>query len=364
MSEANVENREVLKNEDTPRSWRGEISFILVSANSPCYAKNSVCSLTFHLTNFIYKETSMASEKDRAAAQSPRGTRLGILFFVVAPFIALVLAIWIAWGRGVYVLDIGQLIFWHFVTGAGVTVGFHRLFTHASFKTRRPVKALLGILGSMTVQGSLFKWCAVHMQHHSYSDQEGDPHSPHAYGEGFWAVCRGFWHAHVGWLFSLEMPSSEVERLTKRLRADSLLVWIDRLFLLWILLGLLLPALIGGLVTGSLEGAFRGFLWGGLIRVGTVHHVTWSINSVCHIWGRRDFETGDESRNNVIFGLLGWGEGWHNGHHAFLRSAKHGLLRWQLDPTWWMIKTLSWLKLAWDIKLPTAKQIESRIIST
>ncbi len=299
-----------------------------------------------------------AETEATASLPSSRSARLGVLFFVVAPPIGLILAIWLAWGNGVYALDIGQLIFWHTITGLGVTVGFHRLFTHASFKTSAPVKAVLGILGSMTIQGNLFKWCAVHMKHHSHSDKEGDPHSPHAYGKGFWAVWRGFWHAHFGWLFSHEMTHSEMDKQTKRFRKEPLLVWIDRFFLLWVVLGLAFPSLIGWLFTGTWEGALRGFLWGGIIRVGTVHHATWSINSVCHIWGRKDFRSDDQSRNNWIFGILGWGEGWHNGHHAFLWSAKHGLLRWQIDPSWWIIKTMSWLGLARDIKVPTPSQIE------
>lgn len=300
------------------------------------------------------------AETGVTALPSSRSTRLGVLFFVIAPLVGLILAIWLSWGRGVYTLDIIQLVFWHSITGLGVTVGFHRLFTHASFKTYSPVKATLGILGSMTAQGNLFQWCAVHMKHHSRSDQEGDPHSPHAYGEGFWAIWRGFWHAHVGWLFSHDMPSSEMERMTKKLRKERLLVWIDKLFLLWVALGLLLPTLVGWLFVGTWEGAFRGFLWGGIIRIGTVHHVTWSINSVCHLWGRKDFQSEDQSRNNWIFGLLGWGEGWHNGHHAFLWSAKHGLLRGQMDPSWWIIKGLEWLGLASSIKVPEANAIQAK----
>lgn len=306
----------------------------------------------------------MSAIQDCEATKSPRGIRWGVLFFVLAPFAALIFAIWMAWGRGVYALDVGQLVFWHVLTGLGVTVGFHRLFTHASFKTVWPVKAGLGILGSMTVQGNLFKWCAVHMKHHSHSDKEDDPHSPHAYGKGFWAVWKGFWHSHVGWLFSHEMPVSEEKRLIERLRKDPLLVWIDRLFLLWVILGLLIPALIGGLIIGTWEGAFRGFLWGGLIRIGTVHHITWSVNSVCHIWGRQDFRTRDESRNNWLFGLLGMGEGFHNNHHAFPSSPRHGLFWWQVDLSYWIIKILICLRLAKNPKPPTAKQLEGRRLSS
>lgn len=296
------------------------------------------------------------------ATQSPRSSaKLGVLFFVVAPPVALAIAIWMAWGQGVYALDIGQLIFWHFATGMGVTVGFHRLFTHTSFKTYGPIKFFLAVLGSMAVQGSLFKWCAVHWEHHAHSDQPDDPHSPHAYGDGFWASWKGFWYAHVIWLFKYELPAGKKIKPVEKMKNDPWLVWADKLFLLWIILGLLIPAAIGGLIVGTWEGAFRGFLWGGLIRVGAVHHVTWSINSVCHIWGRQDFETTDQSRNNWFFGVFGWGEGWHNGHHAFMDSAKHGLLKWQIDPSWWAIKTMSLIGLVWDCKLPSQKAIETKL---
>jgi len=238
----------------------------------------------------------------------------------------------------------------YLATSLGVSVGFHRLFTHRSFETVRPVKLVLGILGSMAVQGPLLKWVATHRRHHQHSDAEGDPHSPHLHGRGIPAVMRGLWHAHIGWMFKAD--ACDLNRYLTDLAQDSAIRRVSALFPLWVTAGLLIPTVLGGLLTGTWTGALLGFLWAGLVRIFLVHHVTWSINSVCHLWGGRPFRSHDESRNNFIFGLLGMGEGWHNNHHAFPTSARHGLEWWQVDVTWLVIRLLKALRLAWKIRLP------------
>jgi stearoyl-CoA desaturase (delta-9 desaturase) len=239
------------------------------------------------------------------------------------------------------------------LTVLGITVGFHRLFTHRAFETNIVVAFVFGVLGSMAAQGRLFNWVALHRRHHQHSDDLNDPHSPHHMGEQTWGVLRGMWHAHLGWIFRpkpLDLP-----RYVKDLNERPTFRVLNHLFFVWVGVGLLIPAAIGGLITQSWSGAFWGFVWGGLVRVLLVHHVTWSINSVCHIWGRRPYKSGDESRNNFLFGVLALGEGWHNSHHAFPTSARHGLRWWQPDVSYWVIRALAALGLAWNLKLPPLK---------
>jgi stearoyl-CoA desaturase (delta-9 desaturase) len=213
------------------------------------------------------------------------------------------------------------------------------------------VAAILAALGSMAVQGPVLHWVAVHRRHHQHSDQQEDPHSPHVHGAGVRGTIRGMWHSHVGWLFKPHPKG--LAKYTRDLRRGKLIPWMSRLFPLWVLLGLLIPAGLGGLLTMSWTGVLLGFIWGGLARVFLVHHVTWSINSVCHIWGSRPYRSHDESRNNAIFGVLAMGEGWHNNHHAFPTSARHGLRWWQLDLSYVVIWTMSKVGLAHDLRLPT-----------
>lgn len=279
------------------------------------------------------------------------GTRIANLIAVLVPFAALVLAIGSLWGRGITWLDLGLMIGMYVFTVLGITVGFHRLFTHRSFETTRAVKFVLGVLGSMAVQGRLFKWVAMHRRHHQHSDDVKDPHSPHHHGRGVWSVLHGMWHSHVGWIFDPDPP--ELERYVVDLVQHKMLRVVNKLFFVWVVLGLLIPAAIGAAVFRTWNGALWAFVWGGLVRVLLVHHVTWSINSVCHLWGRRPYASGDESRNNYLFGLVALGEGWHNTHHAFPTSSRHGLQWWQPDVSYWVIRTLAAVGLAWDLKLPT-----------
>lgn len=278
---------------------------------------------------------------------------------VVVPFIGLIVAIVALWGWGFSGLHLGLLLAMYLLTAVGVTVGFHRLFTHRAFETYRPVQWALAVFGSMAAEGSLLRWVAQHRRHHQHSDQPDDPHSPHLHGDGFLGMVKGLWHAHVGWIFS-PLPR-DLPRYAGDLTRDRALRWLSAMFPLWVLIGLLIPAAIGGLATMSWGGALLGLIWGGLVRIFLVHHVTWSINSVCHLWGSRPFRGEDQSRNNFIFGLLALGEGWHNNHHAFPTSARHGLRWWQIDASYYLIRAMSWMGLAWKLKVPTEEAIQAKL---
>ncbi|MCA9303558.1 MAG: acyl-CoA desaturase [Phycisphaerales bacterium] len=277
---------------------------------------------------------------------------------VTIPVIGLITAIVLLWGIAFNGVHLAILAGMYIITALGITVGYHRFFTHRSFKTPRFMEVILVILGSMAVEGSVMQWVAVHRRHHQHSDDHDDPHSPHTHGGGIWGMVRGMWHAHMGWIVGARAPG--LARYAQDLRKDKLILWMSRLFPVWVLLGLLIPALLGGLITMSWSGALLGFLWGGLVRVFCVHHVTWSINSVCHIWGTKPFKSRDESRNNAIFGVLAMGEGWHNNHHAFPTSARHGLRWWQIDFSYWVIWGMSKVGLALDVRIPSPARIAAK----
>jgi stearoyl-CoA desaturase (Delta-9 desaturase) len=265
------------------------------------------------------------------------------------PPAALALAGWLAWGGALHWQDLVVLAVTYALTGLGITVGYHRLFTHRSFKTSRAVRALLAVLGSMAVEGPVIEWVATHRKHHRFSDQAGDPHSPHVNCEPGWrGALRGLAHAHVGWMFRGKDMANPA-RYAKDLLADRDLRFISRAFPLWVLAGLALPFGLGVALTGSIAGGLTGLLWGGAVRVFLLHHVTFSINSLCHFFGRRPFATDDQSRNLAWLAPLAFGEAWHNNHHAFPTSARHGLGRWQLDPGGWLIGALERCHLAWDV---------------
>jgi stearoyl-CoA desaturase (delta-9 desaturase) len=277
-------------------------------------------------------------------------TRILSLCVVVIPVAGLITGCVLLWGSGFGWVQLSVFSTMYLLSGLGITVGFHRLFTHRSFETYRVVKFVFAALGSMAAQGPLLKWVAVHRCHHQHSDRRGDPHSPHLQGHGILGLLRGLWHAHVGWVFAAH-PAG-LDHYAKDLRKDTSLRVASALFPLWVVLGLGVPALLGGLLTLSWWGALLGFLWGGLARMCLVHHITWSINSVCHFWGRRPYDVPDESRNNFLFGVLGLGEGWHNNHHAFPTSARHGLHWWQIDLSYWFIRLLVFVRLAWNLRRP------------
>jgi stearoyl-CoA desaturase (Delta-9 desaturase) len=286
-----------------------------------------------------------------ADVAKPISTRVRLLNLtaVILPFLGFVAVVVSLWGRGFHWVDAGLLLGMYVLTTVGITVGYHRLFTHRSFETNRVVQFVLAVLGSMAVEGPLLKWVAVHRRHHQHSDTHDDPHSPHEQGEGFLGLLRGLWHAHVGWFF--EAVPQNLPHYVRDLRQSRVLRTASKLFPLWVILGVLIPAGLGGLLTGTWMGVLSGMLWGGLARIFLVHHVTWSINSICHLWGRQPFQTGDHSRNNVVFGVLGFGEGWHNNHHAFPTSARFGLRWWQVDLGYWFISVLALLGLASRVRL-------------
>jgi stearoyl-CoA desaturase (delta-9 desaturase) len=246
------------------------------------------------------------------------------------------------------------------VCAFGTTIGFHRYFSHRSFETGPVVKGTLAILGCMTMQGPLTQWATDHRKHHAFSDRDGDPHSPHVgHGDGAWGAVKGFVHAHVGWLFTLK-GMERGRDYGKDLYDDRLLRTIDRLYLLWVLLTFGIPFAVGYAIGGTWSAAFEALVWGGLLRVFLYQHATFSVNSVCHVFGRQEYRSRDESRNNWLVSLLVFGEGWHNNHHAFPSSARHGLGRLQVDVSWWVIRGLERLGLVWDVRVPRPAQLERR----
>lgn len=279
-----------------------------------------------------------------------------VLLVTVLPFAGFIYAVGLNWGRGLTVTTAAIALAFYVFTGLGITIGFHRHFTHQSFETNRFVKGLLAIAGSMAVQGPVITWVADHRRHHAFADKEGDPHSPHLdEGPGVRGLLKGLWHAHMGWLFSDEQSSAK--RWAPDLLKDPMIRRIDRLFPLWMVLTFALPPMIGYVVTGTSSGAISAGLWGSLVRVFFLHHVTWSINSVCHFYGKRPFELDDFSTNNWVLAIISFGESWHNNHHAFPSSAVHGIGRGQVDMTGGAITLLEKLGLARNVKRVQEKQI-------
>jgi stearoyl-CoA desaturase (Delta-9 desaturase) len=279
-----------------------------------------------------------------------RAHKLANLVGVGVPPAALVAAIVLLWHRAVGPLELAVMAVLYVLTAFGVTLGYHRMFTHRALDSSRALRATLAILGSMALEGSVITWVADHRKHHAFTDLEGDPHSPHLSGPGFLGAIRGLWHAHVGWLFET-VGQAERERFAPDLMKDRMIRIIDKLFPLWAALGLAVPFALGWLIGGSLGIALTTLLWAGLVRVLLLHHVTWSINSVCHFFGRRRFETEDESRNVFWLAPFSMGEAWHHNHHAFPTSAFHGLRFWErlTDPTGLLIALLEKLGLVWNV---------------
>ncbi len=288
-----------------------------------------------------------------------------MFFSVVGPVAGMLVAIALLWHRSGSAWTVGwpevaAMVAMYALAGFGVTIGFHRLLTHQSFQTARPIRLLLAVLGSSAGQGMLIRWCATHRRHHQKSDRDGDPHSPHLHGEGFFQMLRGFSHSHVGWCFKADEP--QLARSVPDLLSDPALLLIDQLYFLWVGLGLLIPATAVGLLLHSWHGFMTGLIWGGLVRICLMQHVTWSVNSVCHIWGNRTFNSGDHSTNNFPVALLSLGEGWHNNHHAFPTSARHGLAWWQVDTTYLVIALMERLGLAWNVRVPTRAAVAAKVL--
>ncbi|MGH3441357.1 MAG: acyl-CoA desaturase [Nitriliruptorales bacterium] len=295
----------------------------------------------------------------KVTAAEVRFQRRMAVLFTVGPLAGVILAMALLWGNGISRLDFGLFLGFYLFTVLGVTVGYHRLFTHRSFEVPTPVRAVMAVAGSMAVEGAVIDWVATHRRHHAYADEYGDPHSPHLVEEtGLRGVLRGMWHAHMGWMFT---PQDTVtSRWAPDLESEPVIVRINGWFPRLTLLTFFAPPVIALALTGSLWAAFTGFVWGSLVRIFLLHHVTWSINSICHFFGGQPFESRDESTNNWPLSLLSMGESWHNNHHAFPTSARHGLLRWQFDPSWRVIRTLEVLRVARNVRLPGLALIEKK----
>jgi stearoyl-CoA desaturase (delta-9 desaturase) len=272
------------------------------------------------------------------------------LIAVGIPPAAFLAAIVLLWNNGVGPLELSVFVAMYLLTAFGITLGYHRLFTHRAFETSKPFKAVVAVLGSMAVEGSVITWVADHRKHHAFTDHEGDPHSPHLAGPGFVGAAKGLWHAHIGWLFE-SVGQSDRMRFAPDLMKDRTLRVVDKMFLVWLLLGLLIPFAVGYAIGGTLGTALACLLWGGAIRIFMLQHITWSINSVCHFVGRRRFEVEDESRNVFWLAPFSLGEGWHHNHHAFPTSAFHGLRFWEkvADPTGLLIALFEKLGLVWNV---------------
>ncbi len=287
---------------------------------------------------------------------TPLERRITVLA-VFLPFAGFLAAIALLWGGAVTGRDLAILAVMYVLTGFGVTIGFHRLLTHRSFDAPAPVRGALAILGSMSVQGAVIHWVADHRRHHAFTDEDGDPHSPHTHGgDGWRGVLHGIWHSHTGWLFDGEPTSAR--RYAPDLRADPVIRFVDRHFIAWALLGLAIPFAAGFAISGgSLLAGLTALVWGGLVRIFVLHHATWSVNSICHLYGTRPFEIEDQSTNNWAVACVSLGEGWHHNHHAFPTSARHGLRRRQVDPSFAVIRLMERVGLASNVRTPSATDL-------
>jgi stearoyl-CoA desaturase (delta-9 desaturase) len=292
---------------------------------------------------------AVGARDDVEPVQNETADRIATGIVTAVPVLALGFVVWQVWGDFLRWSDVIVFAIMYVATGLGVTVGFHRLFTHRSFKTSRAGRAVFAVLGSVAIEGPVISWVADHRKHHTFSDQEGDPHSPHVgHGRGFRGALKGLFHAHVGWLF-IHTQRGARKRYARDLLNDPVVSFVDRHFLSWALGGLVAAFALGWAIGGSFHAGLTGLLWGGAVRMLVVHHVTYSINSLCHFFGRQRFDTGDESRNLLWLAPLSFGESWHNNHHAFPTSAMHGMRAWELDPAALVIRALEKLGLVWDV---------------
>jgi stearoyl-CoA desaturase (delta-9 desaturase) len=275
------------------------------------------------------------------AYEKPLAVKLAVLAVVVIPFLGVLYAIVMLWQQWVTWLDIGLMVGLYVLSGLGITIGFHRMLTHKAFETSQPMKAFWMIMGCLALEGDPTSWASTHIQHHAHSDDEDDPHSP----------LEGLWHSHVGWLF---VHKNNTNVYGTWLKKDPTVIWVSKTWLIWAALGIIIPTLIAG---------WSGLIWGGLVRIFLTHHITWSVNSICHTFGTRDYQTRDASRNNFIVGLFAFGEGWHNNHHAFPRSAFHGLRWWQVDISGYIITAMEKLGLVWNVQRVKEEDLHKRVIA-
>jgi stearoyl-CoA desaturase (Delta-9 desaturase) len=281
--------------------------------------------------------------------ENPTVDRIASGVVTVLPLLGLIAAAILAWGSALHWQDLVVLAVTYTLCGLGITVGFHRLLTHRSFETSKPMRAIFAALGSAAVEGPVIEWVATHRRHHQFSDVEGDPHSPHVGHEHGWrGAISGLFYAHIGWVFRDAEIANE-QRYAKDLCGDRSIKFIDTTFVLWVFAGLAFPAALGYVLTGTGAGALTGLLWGGLVRIFLLHHATFSVNSLCHFFGRQRFDTGDQSRDLAWLAIPTMGEAWHNGHHAFPTSATHGMKKRQIDLSANFIWILEKLGLVWNV---------------
>jgi stearoyl-CoA desaturase (delta-9 desaturase) len=293
-----------------------------------------------------------------------RAHKIANLIGLSLPFIGLIVAIVLLWNRAIGPVELSLLVGFYTFTCLGVTLGYHRMFTHRAFESSRAFRAIVAVIGSMAVEGSVITWVADHRKHHAFTDQEGDPHSPHLSGPGFSGAVKGLWHAHIGWLFE-SVGTADRERFAGDLVKDGVLRAVDKLFWVWVILSMAIPFAIGWAIGGTLGTALTALLWGGFVRIFLLHHVTWSVNSICHFVGRRRFDVEDESRNVFWLSVLSMGEAWHHNHHAFPTSAFHGLRFWErmTDPTGLVISLLEKLGVVWNVVRVSPERQEARRVA-
>jgi stearoyl-CoA desaturase (Delta-9 desaturase) len=300
----------------------------------------------------VVRQKSAVVSKQLEKVQRRYGLAVTIL-----PFTGFVLAAFSLWFLPLGSIEIGLLAGMYILTLLGINIGFHRYFAHNAFKTNSTMRIVFAVLGSMAAQGHIIHWVSNHRRHHQYSDRPGDPHSPHCHEQQRLGGLHGLWYAQVSWMYKGQFPNI---LYAKDLLRDPMITRINKLYLVWVCLGLAIPAGLGGLLSGSAIGAFQGFLWGGLVRIFLVHHATGTINSICHAFGDRPFQTDEHSKNNIWLAIPTLGESWHNNHHAFPNSARSGLQWWQLDLGYGVIRLLEWLGLVWDVKTPTASAVAAK----
>ncbi|ACB53337.1 probable fatty acid desaturase [Crocosphaera subtropica ATCC 51142] len=292
------------------------------------------------------------------AAHPLKKLRAFALVFMGLPFLGSLIAIVLASKLGIDGIDLGILLMMLIIAQIGIEVGYHRFFSHHAFKAKKSVAIFLGIAGSMAAQGTISYWISNHRRHHANTDHSLDPHSPYHYGDGFLNRLLGIWHSHIGWMFNSE--ATYMGRYGRDLLNNEIVTYVDSHYFKWIVLGVAFPALIGGLLHGNAYGVLTGFLWGGLFRIFLGQQLVYSVNSLCHLVGKRPFKTNDQSTNINVLSIVTCGGSLHNTHHAFPDTAINGLNWWQIDPGAWFIRSLEFMGLVWDVKLPSQAMMEAK----